>query len=157
MSASQQARNKELCLKIASLEAQLDEAHKEIEEQCKLHSLGGEREYVLLGKLEQEARRSGQLEARISVVSDLLKQERARHEMVVKGGQTCGDTSRRMTITFLHELERALGEDQGRYTYEYYLKMVDTERELREKIKNQAERIRVLEGVTNHAGGLVER
>lgn len=76
------------------------------------------------------------LRARLSLISDEVKDERARHDAVGQGGQKAGDRSPRMNRSMLVELERLIGEEQGKYTYEYFLKMQDEINELKKQTRD---------------------
>jgi hypothetical protein len=67
--------------------------------------------------------RIGSLQARLDVISDTVKEWRAHFDSRGRGGQTTGDTHPYIPLYYLKELERLIGEEQGKYTYEYYLGM----------------------------------
>ena len=83
--------------------------------------------------------RVGSLQARLDLISDCVKAWRAHFDSRGMGGQTCGNTHPYIPRYHLVELERLIEEEQGKYTYESYLKMQEEIAELRFRIEKMRE------------------
>lgn len=80
------------------------------------------------------------LQARLDLFVDTLKEERARWDVHGKGGQRAGDNSPRMSMSMLHELEKLVKEEQGKYTYVHYLGMLERINALEKQLEEVSKR-----------------